>query len=65
MHEVIVQYSGDGEDFYNLKRITELVRCKNCVYCETGKTWSPYCTHPDGMDDIKENYFCSNGILRN
>ena len=61
MTEIIMCYDGDGEDFYNYKRVSELVRCRDCMYYETGKAWSPYCCHPDGLDDAKETDFCSKG----
>lgn len=30
MIEVIMRYSGEGEDSHNLTRVGELVRCKDC-----------------------------------
>jgi hypothetical protein len=56
MREVIMQYSGEGEDLHDLKRVGELVRCDECKWhdkkyfcCNTG-TW--------GWDD---NDYCSAG----
>lgn len=34
MHEVIMQYSGEGEDLHDLKRVGELVRCGECKHCD-------------------------------
>ena len=40
----------------------ELVRCKDCVWCEQGKSYEPYCNHPtDGMHDVQQDDFCSYG----
>lgn len=64
MAEIIMRYYGNGEDFHNLERIGRLVRCGNCIYFETGKSWSAYCSHPDGLDDAKETDFCSRGEAR-
>ena len=30
MREVIMQYSGEGEDMHDLKKVGELVRCNDC-----------------------------------
>ena len=30
MNEVIMRYSGEDEDLHDLKRVGELVRCKDC-----------------------------------
>ena len=54
MSEVIMRYSGSGEDSHNLERVGELVRCKNCkwhdkkYFCINTGTW--------GWDD---NDYCS------
>ena len=32
MTEVIMQYSGEGEDLHDLKRVGELVRCADCKH---------------------------------
>lgn len=32
MREVIMRYSGSGEDLHDLKRVGELVRCENCTW---------------------------------
>ena len=40
----------------------EVVRCKDCVWCEKGKDYVPYCNHPtDGMHDVQMDDFCSYG----
>lgn len=64
MAEYIMRYSGEGEDSHGLERVGELVRCENCIYFETGKSWSTCCSHPDGLDDAKETDFCSRGEAR-
>lgn len=44
MREVIMAYSGEGEDLHDLKKVGELVRCKDCA------NWIPgYIT---GQDDF-------------
>lgn len=35
MSEVIMRYSGEGEDLHDLKRVRELVRCRECVRYDT------------------------------
>lgn len=43
----------------------EVVRCKDCVWCEQGKSYEPYCNHPtDGMCDVQRDDFCSYGERR-
>ena len=32
MREVIMRYSGEGEDSHGLERVGELVRCKDCKH---------------------------------
>lgn len=32
MTEVIMRYSGSGEDSHNLERVGELVRCRDCKH---------------------------------
>lgn len=32
MKEIIMRYLGDGESFYGLTNVQELVRCKDCKY---------------------------------
>lgn len=42
-----------------------VVRCKDCVWCEQGKSYEPYCNHPtDGMYDVQRDDFCSYGGRR-
>ena len=40
MTEVIMQYSGEGEDLHDLTRVGELVRCKDCKYQDKGENES-------------------------
>ena len=45
--------------------VTIPVRCKECVWCEKGKDYEPYCNHPtDGMHDVQMDDFCSYGERR-
>lgn len=32
MREVIMRYSGEGEDLHDLKKVGELVRCRECEF---------------------------------
>lgn len=32
MHEVIMAYSGEGEDLHDLKKVGDLVRCRECKH---------------------------------
>lgn len=32
MNEVIMRYSGEGEDLHDLKKVGELVRCADCEF---------------------------------
>jgi hypothetical protein len=42
--------------------MVEVVRCKDCVWCEQGKGYEPYCNHPtDGMHDVQPDDYCSYG----
>ena len=42
-----------------------VVRCKDCTWCEKGKSYEPYCNHPtDGMYDVQMDDFCSYGERR-
>ena len=42
-----------------------VVRCKDCVWCEQGKSYEPYCNHStDGMYDVQRDDFCSYGERR-
>lgn len=36
----------------------EIVRCKDCVHFES-KDYVMFCKHPDGLDSIKPESFCS------
>ena len=39
----------------------KIVRCKDCKYYKTGKDYEPYCNHINGLDEAKDNDFCSYG----
>ena len=43
-----------------------VVRCKDCIYYETGKDYLPYCNHVDGgiSDYPRADDFCSYGERR-
>ena len=43
-----------------------VVRCKDCIYYETGKDYLPYCNHVDGgiADYPRADDFCSYGERR-
>lgn len=42
--------------------VVEVVRCKDCVYWENGKDYSPYCNHfASALNDTVEDDFCSYG----
>ena len=62
MREVIMQYSGEGEDLHDLKKVGELVRCKDCKYlhlngliydCIFGLPQSPegFCSYGEREED--------------
>ena len=42
----------------------EVVRCKDCKNYEIGKGYEPYCNHINGLDEAKDNDFCSYGERR-
>lgn len=44
--------------------VLPVVRCKDCKYYETGKNYEPYCNHINGLDEAKDNDFCSYGERR-
>ena len=40
----------------------KVVKCKECLYYEKGKSYEPYCNHPThGIPYPNENDFCSYG----
>ena len=42
--------------------VVKVVRCKDCVWYENGKSYDAYCNHPtDGMNYSAEDDFCSYG----
>ena len=53
------------KEFIGISDRIEIVRCKDCRYYETGKDYEPYCNHIIGLDDAKDNDFCSYGERRN
>lgn len=59
MHEVIMCYSGEGEDSHGLERVGELVRCKNCTWFRKGD-----CINTHGIMFPDEDDFCSWGSRR-
>lgn len=42
----------------------EVVKCKDCKNYEIGKDYEPYCNHINGLDEAKDNDFCSYGERR-
>lgn len=65
MREVIMQYSGEGEDSHDLRKVGELVRCAECKHSidfyQDGQT---YCRRPEKeMSWIEEgsNFYCGAG----
>ena len=45
-----------------LPDVEKVVRCKECIYWENGKGYTPYCNHPDSMlMDTNADDFCSYG----
>lgn len=73
MREVIMAYSGEGEDLHDLTRVGELVRCKDCKfwmphsqlgYDEDNGTYHDYCEKLIPEDEYyafyrSANDFCS------
>lgn len=43
----------------------DLVRCKDCIYYECGKGYTPWCNHFNGLEDVGEDDFCSYGERKN
>ena len=56
MKEVMAMPSAD---------VMEVVRCLDCKYYKTGKDYEAYCNHINGLDEAKDNDFCSYGEKRN
>lgn len=56
MREVIMQYSGDGEDLHDLTRVGELVRCVNCTWFRNNDCINPHGIMLPDVDD-----YCSYG----
>ena len=57
MHEVIMQYSGEGEDSHNLTRVGELIRCRECRHYNEDD-WS---CRVDGTGGWQPTDYCSAG----
>lgn len=61
MREVIMHYDGEGEDLHNLKRVGELVRCRDCKHRD------PEDKKCDSGHDIRwqlprgDNWYCGDG----
>lgn len=51
-------------EFIGVNDRVEVVRCKDCKNYETGKDYEPYCNHIKGLDEAKDNDFCSYGERR-
>ena len=56
MREVIMRFSGSGEDSHNLERVGELVRCENCTWFRDND-----CINPLGMMLPDVDDYCSYG----
>ena len=75
MTEVIMRFSGSGEDSHNLERVGELIRCKDCNfwmphsqfgYDEDNGTYHDYCAKLVPEDEYYAFYrnaddYCSRG----
>jgi hypothetical protein len=56
MTEVIMRYSGKGEDLHDLTRVGELVRCENCTWFLNND-----CINPLGITLPDVDDYCSYG----
>lgn len=65
MHEVIMRYSGSGEDLHDLKRVGELVRCKDCKYQDKGEneseSWNICGYRPWLYVPVTDDHYCGDG----
>lgn len=59
MREVIMRYSGEGEDLHDLKKVGELVRCENCTWFRENDCINPHGIMLPDVDD-----YCSYGQRR-
>ena len=60
--EELFEVVGEIED---MKPAVEMVRCKDCIYWEKGKDYTPYCNHIGNMmTDTTEEDYCSMGERR-
>lgn len=41
--------------------VVEVVRCRDCVYFEASKDYTPYCNHINGLDAVVADAYCSYG----
>lgn len=57
MREVIMQYQGEGEDLHDLRKVGELVRCKDCKWWRQDHT----CREHSLVTPMCANEFCSRG----
>ena len=63
--EVSSHTAQDIADHLAENDVVPVVRCKDCVWYDTG-SYDAYCSHlPDGMSYPKEDDFCSCGERRN
>lgn len=44
--------------------VAEITRCKNCIYGEFGKDYTPYCNNENGLATITEQTSCSYGVRK-
>lgn len=64
--KTIIEYSESDIGYMIRKRPTidavEVVRCRECLYYEKGKSYEPYCNHPThGIQYSNDDDFCSYG----
>ena len=52
------------KEFIGVNDRVEVVRCKDCKNYEIGKDYEPYCNHINGLDEVKDNDYCSYGERR-
>ena len=59
MREVIMQYSGEGEDLHDLRKVGDLVRCRDCVRYDKHDKRCKHWNHKVGV-----NWWCCFGQRR-
>ena len=57
----IEQLKSYGVGFGEKADVVNVVRCKDCVYWENGKDYTPYCNEPNGLIEPNADDFCSYG----